>query len=344
MTGEPAQAGPERVGQNLNRGLATLLAGEPGAYLIGEDLADPYGGAFKTARGLSTRFPRQVVSTPISENAMVGIGAGLALAGRPTIVEIMFGDFVLLGLDPLVNFAAKSVSMYGRRVAVPLVVRCPSGGGRGYGPTHSQSLQKHLIGVPDLAVYELSPFRDAGELLIEMMAREAPSVLFESKALYGNRMRTGSVVDGLFVHEPLAGGQVARISPGVTADVDAVVVSTGGASAAALAAIRVLLLEHEIACQLLVPSVLYPVPLEPLLSVAGLAGVVVVVEESTAGGTWGAEVAHQVHQHLWGHLRHPVRLVHTPAQVSPGAPHLEQEALVTGASVVDAVLTAIKGV
>ncbi|MFC6903137.1 hypothetical protein ACFQGX_49085 [Nonomuraea dietziae] len=146
-----------RVAEQLNLALHELLKSDPSVHLLGEDLSDPYGGAFKITKGLSTAFGDRVRSTPLSESAIVGVGAGLALAGDKAIVEIMFADFVTLAFDQLVNFAAKSTTMYGRRVPMPLVVRCPSGGGRGYGPTHSQSPQKHLIGVPGLGVHELSP-------------------------------------------------------------------------------------------------------------------------------------------------------------------------------------------
>ena len=145
---------------NLNRGLHTVFANDPRVYLLGEDVLDPYGGAFKVTRGLSTRYPDRVLTTPISEGAIVGVGNGLALAGDRAIVEVMFGDFVTLAFDQIVNFAAKSVAMYGRRLPMHLVVRCPVGGNRGYGPTHSQCPQKHFVGVPDLALFEVSPFRE----------------------------------------------------------------------------------------------------------------------------------------------------------------------------------------
>ncbi len=107
--------------------------------LLGEDVLDPYGGAFRATKGLSTRFPDQVLSTPISENGIVGVANGLALTGRRVLVEMMFGDFLLLAFDQIVNFAAKSVSMYGRRVPLRMVVRCPVGGGRGSDPVDSDS-------------------------------------------------------------------------------------------------------------------------------------------------------------------------------------------------------------
>jgi pyruvate/2-oxoglutarate/acetoin dehydrogenase E1 component len=177
-----------RVAENLNAALNGVLAGDPGAHLLGEDIADPYGGAFKVTRGLSDRYPDRVLTTPISEAGITGVACGLALCGDTAVVEMMFGDFVALAFDPLVNLAAKSVSMYGARRPVRLVVRCPSGGGRGYGPTHSQSLMKHFLGVPGLSVYELSPFHDCLGVFEEMLALGEPCLFVEDKVTYTRPM------------------------------------------------------------------------------------------------------------------------------------------------------------
>ena len=112
----------------------------------------PYGGAFKVTRGLSSRFPARVFATPISEAAIVGLATGLALRGMRPVAEIMFGDFLFLAGDQLVNHAAKFRWMYHDQVRVPMVIRTPMGGRRGYGPTHSQSIEKHFMGVPGLWV------------------------------------------------------------------------------------------------------------------------------------------------------------------------------------------------
>ena len=140
----------EKVVDNLNRALHALFAEDPKVCLIGEDLLDPYGGAFKVAKGLSTAYPDRVHTTPLSENGFTGFAAGMALAGEKPIVEIMFGDFIAIAVDPIVNFAAKSVTMYGRRIDLTMLVRCPVGGQRAYGPTHSQAMQKYFVGTPNL--------------------------------------------------------------------------------------------------------------------------------------------------------------------------------------------------
>lgn len=325
-----------RVVEGLNAALHDLMAGDPGAYLLGQDVADPYGGAFKATRGLSTRFPDRVLSTPISENAVTGMACGLALAGHTAVVEMMFGDFVTLALDQLVNFAGKSVTMYGRPQPMRLVVRCPTGGGRGYGPTHSQSLQKHLVGWPGVTVWELSPFHPCGEVLAAIVESGLPAVLMEDKVLY---TRPFGPDDDLFT--VARDGDLAVVDLVPSGTPDCVIIAPGGVAHRVLAAMRHLLLESETICRLVVPARLHPLAPEQLLP--HLARAVVVAEDGTAGGTWGAEVAHGLHQHAWHRLSGPVQLAHGLDSVIPAAQHLEQHTMLGPQSVVEAVRRALDG-
>jgi pyruvate dehydrogenase E1 component beta subunit len=328
-----------RVVEGLNRALRTALATRPELLLLGEDILDPYGGAFGATRGLSTAFPDRVLGTPISEGAVVGAAVGYALAGGEAVVEVMFGDFLTLAFDAIVNVAAKSTAMYGRPVRVPLLVRCPTGGNRGYGPTHSQSLQKHFIGVPGLSVHELSPFHDPAALVGAPLTAGAPALLFEDKVLYPAALCTAGVADDLFRYTLIgAAPGVAHVfleDPDERAD--CVVVTPGGMAHRALAAMRELLVDHDLLCHLLVPATLHPLDLAALLPVLARSPVMCVAEESTAGGTWGAEVAHRAHDALWDTLRRPVRLVHSADSVIPAAPHLEASVLVRADMIRDAV-------
>jgi pyruvate/2-oxoglutarate/acetoin dehydrogenase E1 component len=330
-----------RVAQNLNLALHELLAANPDLHLLGEDVADPYGGAFKITQGLSERFPDRVLTTPLSEGGIVGVGAGLALAGSGAVVEIMFADFMSLAFDQLVNFASKSVTMYGRRVPMPLLVRCASGGGRGYGPTHSQSPQKHFVGVPGLSVYEASPFHDNGPLLREVFARAEPAILFEDKLLYTQRLFADGTVDDLFRYDFPAPDVARAFVPGLPA-ADCAIIAPGGLAHRTLRAMRSVLVDEELACQLLVPARLYPFDVEPLLPVLREARAICVVEESTAGGTWGAEVAHVIHRRLWRDLRRPVALAHSQDSVIPTATHLEEEVVIGEPAIRDAIMEAVR--
>ncbi|MEZ0072286.1 alpha-ketoacid dehydrogenase subunit beta [Planotetraspora sp. GP83] len=328
-----------RVAENLNAALHGLLEADPSAYVIGEDILDPYGGAFKITKGLSSRFPDRVLGTPISESGITGLAAGLALCGDAAVVEIMFGDFVALAFDQIVNFAAKSVSMYGSHVPMRMVVRCPTGGGRGYGPTHSQSMQKHFIGVPGLSVYEMSPLHDNQAVLAAMLASGGPSVFFEDKVLYTRRMHD---VGDLFRHDFVPETDVARVFLDEPSAADCVIIAPGGMVDRAVRAMRTLLLEQEVTCCLLVPSRLYPFDAEPLLPALRGARAVLVAEEGTAGGTWGSEVAQRIHRLMWKDLRRPVTLVHSADSVIPTAAHLERRVLVQESTIHDAVLEALR--
>jgi pyruvate dehydrogenase E1 component beta subunit len=334
-----AETGPERVGRNLNRALHRLLDEDPRLHVLGEDIVDPYGGAFGVTQGLSTRYPDRVRPTPLSEGAIVGVAAGMALAGDRVIVEIMFGDFAALAFDQLVNFASKSVSMYGRRVPVPLLVRCPTGGRRGYGPTHSQSLQKHFLGVPNLAIHELSPYHDCHDVLRAALDRAEPAMIFEDKLLYTRPMYVEGVVDDLFRYDfPVPGVARSFVDGGGDGSMDGgdpecVVIAPGGMAHRALAAARSMLLEDEITCQVLVPSQLYPFDVAPLVPRLRSARTICVAEDGTPGGSWGSEVATRIHEHLPGM---PVRLVAAEDAVVPTAAHLERHVLVDESTIVEA--------
>lgn len=162
------------------------------SVMIGEDIAYqspytsvPYGGAFKVSKDLSDLFPGRVMNTPISEPSITGVGIGLALMGYTALVEIMFGDFMTLTLDQLLQHASKFSSMYGRRINLPLLIRTPMGGRRGYGPTHSQSIEKFFLGIPDIDVLAIN-----GALLPEIVYQHifanltAPTLLIENKIQY----------------------------------------------------------------------------------------------------------------------------------------------------------------
>ncbi len=185
---------------SLNAGLHRAFREDERVLILGEDLLDPYGGAFKVTRGLSTAYPERVLPTPISEAGFTGVAAGMALRGLRPVVEIMFGDFVTLIADQVVNHLAKFRWMYNEQVRVPLVIRTPMGGRRGYGPTHSQSLEKMYLGIPGLRLLAPAALGDPGALLAETILHTEDPVLFvENKLLYLERVFNGDeewMVDG----------------------------------------------------------------------------------------------------------------------------------------------------
>ncbi|MEV6927322.1 2-oxo acid dehydrogenase subunit E2 [Dactylosporangium sp. NPDC051485] len=323
-----------RMAEALNATLHDMFAAHRRLVLLGEDIADPSGGAFGVTRGLSTRYPDRVLSTPISEGGIVGVAGGLALCGDQVIVEVMFGDFLTLCVDPIVNFISKSVSMYGRRNPMRVVVRCPVGGNRGYGPTHSQSLQKHLLGVPHLRLYELSQLHDPRAAYEEVFSAGEPAVFFEDKILYTRPVLRQERVDDVFRVSPVdPAGNWMRVRPGGAGAPQRLVIAPGGLVPRTLKAMRDALHDKGIVSELLVPLRLFPLDLDPVLPMLAQAPEVIVAEDSVAGGGWGSDLARLAYERLWGRLRAPIRLLQPPCEVIPAAMHLERALLIQDATI-----------
>lgn len=172
----------------INEVLHLLFDEHPSLVIAGEDLLDPYGGAFKVTKGLSDRFAGRVVPFPISEAALAGWSVGRSMAGKPTIIEIMFSDFSSLAFDQLVNNASKLAYMYNDKVEVPLLIRLANGAGRGYGATHSQSMEKAFLGFPGLDIHIIDRFTpDLKEVYESFIFTKRPTLLFETKTDYPKR-------------------------------------------------------------------------------------------------------------------------------------------------------------
>jgi pyruvate/2-oxoglutarate/acetoin dehydrogenase E1 component len=336
---------PKRCVQVLNETLHELFAERDDVYLLGEDVLDPYGGAFKVTQGLSDAYPDRVLTTPISEASLFGVAAGMALRGRRPILEIMFGDFIALGLDQIVNGMSKFREMYDDQVTVPLVVRTPMGGRRGYGPTHSQSLEKLLLGIPNICVVAASECHDIGALLAEAVEDERPVFFVENKLMYGrpNRRPEDGHVGELAVRETAPPYPALTFSGTGFTEGSATVVTYGGMLPVVLDAVTELILEHELFCEVVALSQLAPLELEPVLESVGRTGALVTAEEGTLTGGFGAEIAARVQEASWNDLRAPVQRVAARDGIIPSARPLEDDMLPSVEDVVAAVM-ALDGV
>jgi pyruvate/2-oxoglutarate/acetoin dehydrogenase E1 component len=333
-------AGHPRCVQVLNETLHELFAARDDVSLLGEDVLDPYGGAFKVTQGLSDAYPDRVLTTPISEASLFGVAAGLALRGQRPILEIMFGDFVALGFDQIVNGVAKFREMYDDQVTVPLVVRTPMGGRRGYGPTHSQSLEKLLLGVPNIVVVAASECHDLRALLTAAVEDDRPVFFVENKLMYGrpNRRPEDGHVGELEVRETGDPYPALTFSGTGFSEGAATVVTYGGMLPVVLDAVTELVLEHEIFCEVVALSQLLPVELDPVLESVARTGALVTAEEGTLTGGFGAEIAARVQEAAWGDLRRPVQRVAARDGIVPSARPLEDAMLPSARDVVEAIL------
>ena len=337
---------PRTVLESLNRGLYQALQDEANVILMGEDLLDPYGGAFKVTRGLSTEFPEQVLTTPISEAGITGIAGGMALRGMRPVVEIMFGDFTTLIADQVINHIAKFSGMYGERVKVPVVIRTPMGGRRGYGPTHSQTLEKYFLGVPGLTV--LAPFHllgdhplgDPGRLLYDAIINcDSPVLFIENKLQYLFKLASEDEQLSEFSIERRSWSSTNHLSSDMAGKAPFYALSLKDAPAAeitltaygymanlALEALHRLAYEHEIFCELLVPTQLAPYALGPLFESVTRTGRLLAIEEGTLSLGWGAEVLARTAEALGQNLRKAGRLAAREGVV-PAAPDQEANCL-----------------
>ncbi len=326
--------------QALNEALHAIFASREDVVLFGEDILDPYGGAFKVTQGLSDAYPDRVLTTPISEASLFGVAAGMALRGQRPILEIMFGDFVALGLDQIVNGISKFREMYDDQVTVPLVVRAPMGARRGYGPTHSQSLEKLLLGIPNICVVAASECHDVGALLTAAVDDERPVFFIENKLLYGRTIRRpeDGRIGELAVREagdpyPALTFSAMDFTEGV-----ATIVTYGGMLPVVLDAVTELALEHEIFCEAVALSQLVPMELDSVLESVARTGALVTAEEGTLTGGFGAEIAARVQESAWSDLRTPVQRIAARDGIIPSARPLEDAMLPSVEDVVGAVL------
>jgi pyruvate/2-oxoglutarate/acetoin dehydrogenase E1 component len=279
----------------LNGALLSCFKTSDRVYFLGEDILDPYGGAFKVARGLSTAFPDRVITTPVSEAGIVGLGVGMALRGLRVIVEIMFGDFLPLAADQIINHAAKMRWMSNDTVRVPVVIRSPMGGRRGYGPTHSQTLEKHFLGVPGLRVVAASTLDDPGVLLTRCILEDDDPVLFiEHKLLYTRPIR--KLEDQSMFTLTKNGGSYPTYQLTVTGSPASHLTMTAYGYMAEIAceAIQRLAYEHEIFTELIVPTQLSPFEFHSLVESLTRTRRLLTLEEGSLTGGWGAEVVARV--------------------------------------------------
>lgn len=324
---------------SLNAGLRSCLEQSERVYLLGEDLLDPYGGAFKATQGLSTDYPQRVITTPVSEAGIVGVGVGMAMRGFLPVVEIMFGDFLTLAADQILNHAAKFSWISGGEVEVPIVIRTPMGGRRGYGPTHSQTLEKHFLGVPGLRTLAVNTLAKPGSVLERAVLDDpAPVLLVENKVLYAQPLfAAGSeyvleVLEGQYPSHRLTVNGAP--SPALT------LLAYGYMAELARTAMLDLAYKHEIFTELIVPTQLSPFHLDPLLDHVGATGRLLVIEEGTQTLGYGAEVLAR----LASATEDPIRCRRVAAQDMPvpAAGALETKMLPQAADIVAAALELVK--
>lgn len=305
----------------IREGLREAMQTDPEVFVLGEDVA--VGGPFGATVGLLDAFgPERVINTPISEDTIMGLAVGAALAGKRPIVEIMFADFITLAMNQLVAHAAKLRYMSGGQLSVPMVVRLQQGALGAWGGHHSQSLEAWLAHVPGLKVVAPCDSGDARSLLLTAIRDEDPVVFLEHRALYFREDATTS-------NGHTTGARVLRPGKDVT------VVSYLRTALDAVEAARTLETQG-VSAEVIDLRWLSPLDIASVLASVAKTHHLVIAHEAVETGGLGAEIAARVQSEAFDELDAPIERVGAPFAPVPASPVLE-DAFVPGT---DAILKA----
>lgn len=299
---------------------------DPNVILMGEDIGQA-GGVLKQTEGLFKEFgAERVIDTPISESGAFGITVGAAMTGTRPVFEVMFGDFMTLVLDQLVNQAAKVHYMSAGGFRVPLVLRTMIGAGGGLGPQHSQSLHAWTAHIPGLKVVAPSDAADAKGLFKAAVRDDNPVVFLEDRRIHGLR---GAVPDGDVV-VPLGRAAVKREGT------DATVIAVGRTVGAALAAADTLAADG-ISAEIVDPRTLAPLDTETLLNSVRKTSRALVVDIGHRSYGITGEIAATIGEQAFDYLDAPVARLAGPDAPIPFHPGLEDHATPTADDIAAAV-------
>lgn len=306
---EPAATETMTIAAALNSGFHLAMEANDKIVVLGEDVADPIGGVFKTSKGLSTKFgEHRVRATPISEQAIAGAAVGLALAGYRPVAEIMFFDFITLAMDQILNHAAKLRYMTGGTTPAPIVVTTTIGSSH-FGAQHAQSLEGWFMHTPGINVLYPSSPADAKGLLTTALEAPDPSLLIQhSGLLYSVKEDVPSGIHRV----PFGTARTLRSGDDVTLITYGTQVKICLEAAEALAA-------DGIECDVIDLRTLVPLDFPTLEKSTERTRRAVVVHEATEFAGPGAEIAARLNQRLFGELLAPVLRVgaaYTPVPFS----------------------------
>lgn len=270
----------------------------PEVFIIGEGIAER-GGSYKVTEGLLAKYgPKRVRDTPIAEAGMIGVGVGAAIAGARPIVEILYVDFAMLGMDMIVNQAAKFRLMTGGEGRVPFVMRTQGGAGGGVAAQHSQSLEGLFYHIPGLRVVMPSTPADAKGLLKYALRQEDPVMFLEHKHLY---MTKGPVPDGEHIVE-FGKGTVSREGRDVTMIAWSNMIPRTLEAAAELA-------EQGISAEVIDPRTLVPLDRDLILNSVARTRRAVIVQEANRRGGVASDIASIIQEEMFFELDAPVEIV-----------------------------------
>ncbi|UMB52487.1 pyruvate dehydrogenase complex E1 component subunit beta [Lutibacter sp. A64] len=278
-------------------------------FLIGEEVAE-YNGAYKASKGMLDEFgAKRVIDSPIAELGFTGIAVGSAMNGNRPIVEFMTFNFSLVGIDQIINNAAKIRQMSGGQLNCPIVFRGPTGSAGQLGATHSQAFENWFANTPGLKVVVPSNPYDAKGLLKAAIRDDDPVIFMESEQMYGDKME---IPEGEYII-PIGVADIKREGTDVT------IVSFGKIIKEAYKAADVL--EKEgVSCEIIDMRTVRPMDFEAIFTSVKKTNRLVILEEAWPFASVSSEITFQVQENVFDHLDAPIRRIttaDTPAAYSP---------------------------
>lgn len=291
----------------INEALREEMERDSSVILLGEDIGP--GGVFGVTNGLQKRFGKErVIDTPIAETAIIGGAIGASLNGLRPVAEIMLNDFIFVGMDGIVNFAAKLRFCSGGKASVPITIRT-SCGFSGWGPHHSQSVEACFLNIPGLKMVMPSTPYDVKGLLKTAMRDKDPVLFFEHKKLYGME---GEVPEGDYAI-PFGKVDIKRNGTDVT------VIAYGFMVGEALAAAEELA-KSKVDCEVLDLRTIMPLDQKAILDSVKKTHRAVIVHEAPKIGGVGGEIAALIAEKAFSDLQAPVMRVGAPYTPVPRPP------------------------
>ena len=295
-------------------------------YLMGEEVAE-YNGAYKASKGMLDEFgPKRVIDTPISELGFAGIAIGSTMTGNRPIVEYMTFNFSLVGIDQIINNAAKIRQMSGGQFKCPIVFRGPTGSAGQLAATHSQAFENWFANTPGLKVIVPSNPYDAKGLLKSAIRDDDPVIFMESEQMYGDK---GEVPEGEYTI-PIGLADIKREGNDVT------VVSFGKIIKEAYKAAE-LLSSEGIECEIIDLRTVRPMDHKTIIDSVKKTNRLVILEEAWPFGNVSTEITYQVQSQAFDYLDAPIEKINTADTPAPYSPVLLQEWLPNSNDVINAV-------
>ncbi|MFC4096535.1 pyruvate dehydrogenase complex E1 component subunit beta [Euzebyella saccharophila] len=295
-------------------------------YLMGEEVAE-YNGAYKASKGMLDEFgPERVLDTPIAELGFAGIGVGSTMTGNRPIIEFMTFNFALVGIDQIINNAAKIRQMSGGQFPCPIVFRGPTASAGQLAATHSQAFESWYANCPGLKVVVPSNPKDAKGLLKSAIRDDDPVIFMESEQMYGDK---GEVPEGEYTI-PLGVADLRREGTDVTVVSFGKIIKEADKAAEQLA-------EEGISLEIIDLRTVKPLDYDAIVNSVKKTNRLVILEEAWPFGNVSTEITFHVQKHAFDYLDAPIERINTADTPAPYSPVLLKEWLPDAKDVVDAV-------